>query len=73
MRVPRWRTMIVPPGTSCPPNALTPSRCALESRPLRELPRPFLCAMVLLYLGLTKMLEKPRLADGRWSLAKAHG
>ena len=25
-RVPRWRTMIVPPGTSCPPKALNPSR-----------------------------------------------
>src|SRR6185436_5343683 len=44
-RVPRWRTMIVPPGTICPPNALNPSRCAFESRPFRELPNPFLCAM----------------------------
>src|SRR5437016_4516211 len=43
--VPRWRTMIEPPGTSCPPNTLTPSRCALESRPFRELPNPFLCAI----------------------------
>jgi hypothetical protein len=24
---------------------LTPSRCALESRPFLELPRPFLCAI----------------------------
>src|SRR5438309_6865613 len=45
MRVPRWRTMMVPPGTSCPPNAFTPSRCALESRPFLELPKPFLCAI----------------------------
>src|SRR5277367_2650220 len=37
-RVPRCRTMIVPPGTSCPPNALKPSRCALESRPFRDVP-----------------------------------
>src|SRR6185295_5044236 len=44
-RVPRWRTMMVPPGTTCPPKALKPNRCALESRPFRELPRPFLCAM----------------------------
>src|ERR1039458_2146425 len=44
-RVPRWRTMIVPPGTSCPPKALNPSRCALESRPFREVPCPFLCAI----------------------------
>src|SRR6476469_3393162 len=44
-RVPRCRTMIVPPGTTCPPKALKPSRCALESRPFRELPKPFLCAI----------------------------
>ena len=44
-RVPRCRTMIVPPGTTCPPNALNPSRCAFESRPFRELPCPFLCAI----------------------------
>src|SRR5471030_2462836 len=37
--------MMVPPGTSCPPKAFTPSRCALESRPFLELPKPFLCAM----------------------------
>src|SRR5215831_7100629 len=44
-RVPRWRTMMVPPGTSCPPNALNPRRCALESRPFRDVPCPFLCAI----------------------------
>ena len=44
-RVPRCRTMIVPPGTSCPPKALNPSRCAFESRPFREVPCPFLCAI----------------------------
>src|SRR5205807_8831825 len=44
-RVPRCRTMMVPPGTTCPPNALNPSRCALESRPFREVPCPFLCAI----------------------------
>src|ERR1700688_1647795 len=44
-RVPRCRTMMVPPGTICPPKALNPSRCAFESRPLREVPCPFLCAM----------------------------
>src|SRR6478736_3134933 len=51
--VPRWRTMISPALTTCPPNRLTPSRWALESRPLRELEAPFLCAMSvrsLLYL-----------------------
>src|ERR1035441_10508006 len=45
--VPRCRTMIDPPGTSCPPQRFTPRRCALESRPFLELPKPFLCAMEL--------------------------
>src|SRR5882762_2656604 len=44
-RVPRWRTIIVPPGTNCPPNALKPSRWAFESRPFRDVPCPFLCAI----------------------------
>src|SRR5580693_7794784 len=43
--VPRCRTMMEPPGTNCPPKTLTPSRCALESRPFLELPNPFLCAI----------------------------
>src|SRR5581483_5136396 len=43
--VPRCRTMMEPPGTNCPPKTFTPSRCALESRPFLELPRPFLCAI----------------------------
>src|SRR5437763_11872896 len=44
-RRPRWRTMMVPPLTRLPSCALTPSRCELLSRPLRELPCPFLCAI----------------------------
>src|ERR1017187_8194795 len=44
--VPRWRTMISPPVTVSPANVFTPSRCALESRPLRLEPSPFLCAML---------------------------
>src|SRR5580658_11170161 len=44
--VPRWRTMIDPPGTNCPPKTFTPNRCALESRPFLELPNPFLCAIL---------------------------
>jgi hypothetical protein len=43
--VPRWRMMIVPPVTSSPAKAFTPSRCAFESRPFVELPPPFLCAI----------------------------
>src|ERR1044072_7295426 len=41
-RVPRWRTMIMPAFTVWPSNSLTPRRCAFESRPFREEPRPFL-------------------------------
>src|SRR3954471_10780782 len=44
-RVPRWRTMISPPVTLCPAKIFTPRRLALESRPLRLEPRPFLCAI----------------------------
>src|SRR5207248_6560230 len=44
-RVPRWRTMISPPVTVWPANTFTPRRLALESRPLRLEPRPFLCAI----------------------------
>src|SRR4029077_9034179 len=45
--------MISPPVTVCPANVFTPSRCALESRPLRLDPSPFLCAIgpVLLRSG----------------------
>src|SRR4051794_23237053 len=37
--------MMDPPGTNWPPNTLMPKRCAFESRPFLELPRPFLCAI----------------------------
>src|ERR1700760_4132999 len=37
--------MISPALTICPPKRLTPSRWELESRPLRELEAPFLCAI----------------------------
>src|SRR5947209_14518807 len=43
-RVPRSRTMISAPVTDWPANTLTPRRLAFESRPLRDEPRPFLCA-----------------------------
>src|SRR5436190_4303200 len=45
-RVPRWRTMISPPLTAWPAKTLTPRRLALESRPLRLEPSPFLCAIL---------------------------
>src|SRR5436189_274443 len=50
-REPRWRTMISPPLTVSPANVLTPRRWAFESRPLREEPSPFLCAMLSPLLG----------------------
>src|SRR3990167_2948533 len=43
--VPRWRMMMLPPTTSWPPNFFTPRRRPAESRPLREEPPAFLCAI----------------------------
>src|ERR1700694_4357206 len=37
--------MMLPPRTCSPPKRFTPSRWEFESRPLRELPPPFLCAI----------------------------
>src|SRR6201991_401044 len=39
--------MISPPVTVWPANTFTPRRLGFESRPLREEPRPFLCAISL--------------------------
>src|SRR5215469_3502861 len=50
--------MIDPPVTSCPPKAFTPSRCAFESRPFLELPKPFLCAIT--FLGLKTLINCKR-------------
>src|SRR5215469_8199030 len=49
--VPRWRTMISPAFTTWPPNLLTPSRWALESRPCLLDEAPFLCAISGLLLA----------------------
>src|SRR6188508_447213 len=65
-RVPRWRTMISPPVTTSPAKTFTPRRLALESRPLREEPRPFLCAIANGSLALDR-----RDADARQFLAVA--
>src|SRR5438128_2511523 len=56
--VPRWRTMMLPATTASPPNFLTPRRRPAVSRPLRDEPPAFLCAMVqLLFLvGLGRSL-----------------
>src|SRR5436305_2984921 len=45
--------MISPPLTVCPANRFTPRRLAFESRPLREDPSPFLCAILVLRFRLT--------------------
>src|SRR5205807_692971 len=60
----RWRTRISPPLTAWPANVFTPSRCALESRPLRLEPRPFLCAIVRLRLGFGGLGGRRRAALG---------
>src|SRR5271168_3265657 len=54
-REPRCRTRMDPPVTSSPPNAFTPRRCAFESRPFLELPRPFLCAILHLCQNLAHL------------------
>src|SRR3954471_18940577 len=60
-RVPRWRTMISPPVTAWAANTFTPRRWAFESRPLREEPRPFLCAIAdLRDLDAGELLAVPR-------------
>src|SRR5207342_1330080 len=43
--VPRWRTMMLPARTVSLPNFFTPRRFDSESRPLREEPPAFLCAI----------------------------
>src|SRR3569623_3789199 len=45
--VPRWRIMMLPAMTFSAPNFLTPSRRPAVSRPLRDEPPAFLCAILL--------------------------
>src|SRR6266702_3724950 len=56
--VPRWRTMMLPGMTISPPYFLTPSRRPALSRPLREEPPAFLCAILSL-LRLRRRLRRP--------------
>src|SRR5215467_4161417 len=44
--------MIEPAVTASPANTFTPSRWAAESRPFFDEPRPFLCAIAGVLLGL---------------------
>src|SRR5260370_22873707 len=53
--VPRWRTMVLPGSTISPPNFLTPSRRPALSRPLREEPPAFLCAILNLLRPLLRL------------------
>src|SRR5919108_1977587 len=45
MRVPSWRTRMFPARTVSPPKIFTPRLWPWLSRPLRELPPAFLCAI----------------------------
>src|SRR5262245_35074038 len=45
MRVPSWRTRMLPALANSPPYTFTPRRWPALSRPFRVLPCPFLCAM----------------------------
>src|SRR5712671_2335238 len=56
--VPRCRTMMLPGMTISPPNFLTPSRRPALSRPLRDEPPAFLCAILNL-LRLRRRLRRP--------------
>src|SRR6185437_10517369 len=49
--------MIAPAVTCWPANTFTPSRCAWESRPFFDEPRPFLCAIARVLL----LRPRPRL------------
>src|SRR5579863_9026606 len=57
--VPRWRTMMLPGMTISPPNFLTPSRRPPLSRPLRDEPPAFLCAI----LDLLRCRRRARQVD----------
>src|SRR6266568_2167544 len=61
-RVPRCRTMMLPAVTNCPPKRLTPSRWALESRPLPALPSVVLPPLELDHEDLAALLLRDDLA-----------
>src|SRR5206468_1520630 len=50
--VPRWRTMMLPARTDSLPNFFTPRRLLSLSRPLRDEPPAFLCAMSNYFFGV---------------------
>src|SRR5436305_10046414 len=59
--------MIAPAVTCWPANTFTPSRCACESRPFFDEPRPFLCAIARV------LLLRPRAPRLRRRLLRAAG
>src|SRR5207237_73983 len=77
--VPRWRSRMVPALTSCPAPVFIPSRWPTLSRPLRELPAPFLCAMpysCVVVFASAATLRRPRRApatDRSPALGRAAG
>src|SRR5687767_3943328 len=70
--VPRWRTRMLPASTYSPPNFFTPRRRPALSRPLREEPPAFLCAMAHLLLLLDRLLCRSLLGR-RLGLGAARG
>src|SRR6516164_8465662 len=69
--VPRWRTMMWPGTTISPPNFLTPSRLPRLSRPLREEPPAFLCAIRHSFLMLRRTTGTPDFANPQHGLVLA--
>src|SRR5438067_3508233 len=67
--VPRWRTMMLPARAAWPPNSFTPRRLLSLSRPLRDEPPAFLCAMSN-YFALGDFLAAP-LAGAAFSVEAA--
>src|SRR5262245_62105683 len=69
--VPRWRTRMLPAKTCWPPNLLTPSRRPAVSRPLREEPPAFLCAIALYRASMRRPLRADDLLDANHRLMLA--
>ena len=69
--VPRWRMMMLPGTTCSPPNFLTPSRLPAVSRPLRELPPAFLCAIACLLRACDAALRERDVLDPQHRLQLA--
>src|SRR5688572_2765831 len=62
--VPHWRTRMFPARTNWPPNRFTPRRCPAESRPLRDEPPAFLCAIISLLAPVSRAVTVIRSSGG---------